>query len=118
MRQQLGDITSAEVSSINHSFGKESPYYYRKAKGEPAKIVAYRKNILWVAGSGALGVAYTMIYHRKGTVWWIAPFIPLVLYVLYNRVRPPVDNIGNCYRFIIAKRTATAQMVEHGNSYS
>jgi len=118
LRQQLGDITKAEVSSVNHTIGKEGSYYFRKARGEPAKIVAYRKNILWVAGGGVLGTAYTMIYHQKGFVWWIAPFLPLVFYVLYNRIRQPTENLANSYRFILAKRVATAQMAEHEKEFN
>lgn len=118
LRQQLGDVTKAEVSGLNSSFGSESSYLYRKGRSEPAKIVAYRKNILLVAGAGALGVAYTMLYHRKGFVWWVAPFLPLVFYICYNRARQPAEDIANGYRFILAKRTASALMQEKEKDFS
>eukprot|EP00826_Nyctotherus_ovalis_P053278 TRINITY_DN6898_c0_g2_i8.p1 TRINITY_DN6898_c0_g2~~TRINITY_DN6898_c0_g2_i8.p1 ORF type:complete len:228 (-),score=51.88 TRINITY_DN6898_c0_g2_i8:92-775(-) len=110
LRQQLGDITKSEVASANKALGKTGSYHFRKARGEPAKVLAYRKNILWVALLSAGGVAYTMIYHRKGRLWWIAPFAPLILYAVYNRVRQPIESTANVYRFILAKRIATAQM--------
>ena len=53
-----------------------------------------------------------MLYHRKGKVWWVAPFLPLVFYVLYNRLRQPLESTANVYRFIIARRTGNAQMIE------
>ncbi len=118
LRQQLGDITGAEVSSVNRVVAKDSPYCFRKARGEPAKMVAYRKNILWVAAASTFGVAYTMIYHRKGLLWWVAPFLPLVFYVLYNRSRQPVEEIANGYRFILAKRTATVQLAEQDKEFA
>ena len=118
LRQQLGDVSKAEVNSVNQALGKESPYYFRKGRGEPAKIVGYRKNILLVAGASFLGVAYTMIYRRKGFVWWVAPFLPVVLYFIYNKVRQPTENVANCFRFIIAKRVATAQMAEQDKEYA
>ncbi len=118
LRQQLGDITGAEVSSVNRVVTKHTPYIFRKARGEPAKMVAYRKNILWVAAASTFGVAYTMIYHRKGLLWWVAPFVPLVFYVLYNRSRQPVNDIANGYRLILAKRTATAQLAEQDKEFA
>lgn len=118
LRQQLGDISSAEVKSVRKAIGKESAYYFRKARSEPAKVLAYRKNILLVGGLSGLGFAYTMLYHRKGFVWWVAPFIPLVCYVLYNRMRQPWEETANVYRFILAKRTATAQMQEQEKTFA
>ena len=112
LRQQLGDITRAEVSSVNQALGSDSPYFFRKARSEPAKVLAYRKNILLVWAGCGLGWVYTMVYQRKGMLWWVAPFLPLVLYVFYNRVRQPLESTANAYRFILAKRTATAQMAE------
>eukprot|EP00826_Nyctotherus_ovalis_P053276 TRINITY_DN6898_c0_g1_i8.p1 TRINITY_DN6898_c0_g1~~TRINITY_DN6898_c0_g1_i8.p1 ORF type:complete len:101 (+),score=16.04 TRINITY_DN6898_c0_g1_i8:48-305(+) len=32
------------------------------------------------------------------------------LYAVYNRVRQPIESTANVYRFILAKRIATAQM--------
>ncbi len=117
LRQQLGDITRAEVKSVNQAIAKDSPFIFRKSRSEPAKVLAYRKNIIWVGAGCGLGWAYTMIYHRKGVVWWVAPFLPVVMYVLYNRVRQPLELTANAYRFILAKRTATAQMAEREKDF-
>lgn len=113
LRQQLGELQKSEVSTANHVFGKSCPYYFRKTRGKPGKILAYRKNIAWVGGLSIAGLCYTMIYHRKGRLWCLAPFVPLVLYMIYNRVRQPLESTTNVYRFILAKRIATAQMAEH-----
>jgi len=112
LRQQLGEITKSEVTAVNKAFGKACPYTFKKAK-EPARITARRKNTYLVALLSAGGLGYTMIYHRKGRLWWIAPFIPFILYTIYNRVRQPLESTANAYRFILAKRIATAQMAEH-----
>ncbi len=113
MRQQLGDISKAEVSAYNKTFAKERSCYYRKSRSEPARVIAYRRNIVWVACASVIGTWYTMIRVRKGFLWWAATWVPFVFYLIYNRARQPVEEVSNCYRYILAKRTASAQMSEH-----
>ena len=118
LRQQLGDITKTEIGFVNKAFAKERRNYYRKSRSEPARIVAYRKNIALVAGGSLLGLWYTMIHMRKGLLWCGAAFVPLVFYMLYNRVRQPEEDVANCYRYILAKRTATALMQEQEREFA
>ena len=89
-KQQLGDISSAEVAELNSVQGLQNGYYFTKGRKEPAHIFAWRwfpMLALWGFGGGL--AVYAKFVKKYNILWFVAPFVPLWVYIVYNAVRQP-----------------------------
>ena len=63
---------------------------------------------------GVLGICaavslFGKFYKGYSLVWLYMPFIPFGLYYAWNMRNPPIQDLENVYRYIIAKRQATCE---------
>lgn len=85
LRQQLGEITSEEVSEVNRVLGGNAitGYYLTRSKKEPGLLKAWsRHEFTFYAGVGnGLGLAG---WHIKGynNLWLLAAFAPVSCWML------------------------------------
>jgi hypothetical protein len=63
---------------------------------------------LWAAGTGIS--LYALAVKRYNILWLAAGYVPLWAYIFYNWARQPTQEIGNAYRYLLEKRTATVQL--------
>jgi len=110
IRQQIGNISKQEMKDVKKCYSPFCAYWFFKGSNEPAKIVAIRKNMLFVAMFTAF--AYVRYIPSRAPVFKVGAIIPMALYTLYNFSRPPYEDLLNCYRMIIEKRKATARLNE------
>ena len=106
-RQALGDISKQEVQELNKVLGGR--YHFTKSWTEPAKIYAWDKMTAYFWAIGATSAIYGKFLKGYSIVWLVVPFAPCWSYMLYNRVRQPIQDIENAYRYTIQKRAATAE---------
>ena len=58
---------------------------------------------------GAFG-AYGIFVKRYNLLWAAGALVPAVIFSMTDSARQPVTQIQNAYRYLIAKRTATAAL--------
>ena len=58
--------------------------------------------------AGALG-AFGRIVKGYNNLWLVAPILPLAAVACVQKARQPTTLIDNAYRYLIAKRAATAE---------
>ena len=83
-------------------------YHFTKMKSQPAGIYGWYYLIapLWAFGAGYS--AFALFVKKYSIVWTFTPFIPLWFLLYWNHIRQPTQELENAYRYIIAKRAATA----------
>lgn len=118
LRQQLGDISQAEVSELNRVMGVKNNYF-TKGNDEPAKLVSYNTvplfALLGVGGAFGLWGKFAMRYNW---LWLLAAPIPFLAGLAVNRARQPQDDLQNAYRYLLAKRSATCEMEKNASKMS
>lgn len=101
LRQQLGEITSEEVSEVNRVFGGNpvTGYQMMRSRKDPALLVAMHKfEFLFFAGAGgALGV-YGRVVKGYNNLWLLAPVLPMITFFCVMKARQPTTLIDNTYR--------------------
>ena len=108
LRRQLGEITSQEVSEVNRVLG--GSYIFTRSRSEPAKLSAWNTvEALGFAGAGgALGL-FGRFARGHNNLWLFASALPFCSYLLVQSSRQPTTLVDNAYRYLIAKRAATAE---------
>ncbi|CAI2380341.1 unnamed protein product [Moneuplotes crassus] len=107
-RQILGDISKQEVKDVNQSMG--SRYCFTKSRAQPATMFAWdTKTLSAFWGFSAFYALYGKFVKRYSIVWLIMPFAPTWLYIFYNYMNQPQQDLENAYQFILTKRAATAE---------
>ena len=108
LRRQLGEITKDEVSEVNRVLG--GSYRFMRSNSEPGKLSAFNTlELLFFAGAGgALGL-YGRFARGHNNLWLIAGALPVCTFALVHSARQPNMLIDNAYRYLIAKRAATAE---------
>ena len=87
-RQLLGDVSSNEVTELNRVFRAETGYHFVKGNKEPASIIAFNWLSIALLGATCTGITvYAKAVKRYNVLWYVAGFVPLATYVLYNYVR-------------------------------
>ena len=97
---------------MNRVFG--GYFLFTKTPKEPAGIFAWR----WLQLSALTGAGWCVALYAKfvkgyNILWFIAPFCPFWTFALYNWVRQPDQGLENCYKYLLAKRTATCELEKH-----
>ena len=110
-RQILGDISKQEVHEVNQVLGMR--YYFTKSRSQPATMFAWDLALSLFWGFGASYAMYGLFIKRYSIVWLIGPFVPLWVMLYYNYQRQPEQELENGYKYIIAKRAATAEYQKH-----
>ena len=112
LRQQLGEITSQEVSEVNRVLGGNpiTGYFMTLSTKEPSLLKAWNlgEGLLWAGVGGAFG-AYGRFVRGYNNLWLIAAGLPVLGWTLIQSHRQPTTHINNAYRYLIAKRAATAE---------
>ena len=107
-RQILGDVSKKDVKDVNNTLG--SRYHFTKSKSQPATMFAWDKTGLSAFWSfGAFYALYGKFVKGYSIVWFIGPFVPTWIYMLYNYQNQPQQELENAYKYIITKRAATAE---------
>jgi hypothetical protein len=113
MRQQLGEISKDEVAEVNRVLG--SPFVsFSKDRRQPAKLWAWDNlttGALLLSGLGF--TTYGLLGLKSNKLWIIAAPIPAFIYYKINGVRQDQDLIQNAYRYLLAKRSATAEFEQN-----
>ena len=105
-RQQLGEISQAEVAEVNQALGGR--YSFSRARDEPAKLYAYDSAMLGVYFlAGATIGAYGFFVKRYNMLWIPAGFAPFTTALVMNHLRQPVEEMQNAYRYLLEKRAAS-----------
>ena len=112
LRRQLGEITDEEVSEVNRVFGGNpvTGYLLTRSRSEPALLQAWHKfeGLAFLSAGAAFG-AYGRFVKGFNNLWLLAPVVPFMTWQLTQRSRQPATLIDNAYRYLIAKRAATAE---------
>ena len=111
LRQQLGNITSAEAAEVSSALG--GPFYQVGVASDgqlPSKLFAtHLPSIAVFGGLGLAFGAFAVIGKGHNLTWFLGGLIPGVLAMQYNNARQPDMLLQNAYRYILAKRTATIE---------
>ena len=86
----MGDISKQEVKELNKVFESKTGYKFSKGAKEPASLFAWRYfsiSALWVFG--ATFSCYAKFVRGYNILWFVAPFLPLNAFLLYNWGRQP-----------------------------
>ena len=105
-RQQLGEISHAEVAEVNQALGGR--YSFSRARDEPAKLYAYDSAMLgfyFLAGAAIGG--YGFFVKRYNMLWLPAGLAPFTVSLVLNHIRQPVEEMQNAYRYLLEKRAAS-----------
>ena len=112
LRQQLGEITPAEVGEVNRVLGGNiiTGYAFTRSSKEPALLQAWHKAefLSWLGLSSALA-GYGRFVKGYNNLWLLAPVLSMTAGGLVQMSRQPHTLIDNAYRYLIAKRAATAE---------
>jgi hypothetical protein len=115
-RQQLGEVSKKEVSECNSVHGGR--YYFTKGNKAPASIYGWRwPELLSLWGLGTLAAGYGKFVKGYNILWFVGPYVPLWSFILYNHTRQPSQQLENCYKFILAKRSATCELEQHRGNF-
>jgi hypothetical protein len=110
-RQLLGDISEDEVHELNSAFGQSNSSFYFKGMKEPASIIAWKLYpIISIGGLSTAIAGYARFVKGYNNLWFVGAYAPLWTYLFYNYVRQPTIEVDNCYRYLLAKRAATAEL--------
>ena len=73
-------------------------------------MVAWQKfEFLAFGGAGAAIAGYGRFVRSYNNLWLLAAALPLMTWALVMKHRQPVTLVDNAYRYLIAKRAATAE---------
>ena len=84
LRQQLGEITSEEVSEVNRVLGGNAitGYYLTRSKKEPGLLKAWsRLEFLFYLGAGS-GFGFAGLKKGYNNLWLLAAFAPVSCWML------------------------------------
>ena len=112
LRRQLGEITPGEVSEVNRVFGGNliTGYQFTRASNEPALLKAWHKGEILAMTGASFGMAgYGRFVRGYNNLWLLAAVLPIATLSLVQGARQPTMMIDNAYRYLIAKRAATAE---------
>ena len=101
LRQQLGEITSAEVSEVNRVFGGNpvTGYLFTSSSKEPALLLGWQKfEALAFLGVGGGMAGYGRFVRGYNNLWLAAAILPFCTCMLAQRSRQPSTLIDNAYR--------------------
>ena len=115
LRQQLGDISNAEVKEAGSVMSSQySLTTARAGHGEPKKLYAYNMPLLMatLGFGGALG-PYAIFVKGYNLLWLGGAMIPFLTSLVYNHSRQPGQHLQNCYSYILSKRQATVEMQQN-----
>ena len=126
LRQQLGEITAEEVSEVNRVLGGNpiTGYQLTLSKKEPGLLKAWNVGeFLLFAGVGGAFGGYGRFVKGYNNLWLLAAGLPVLAWGLVQNARQPTTHINNAYRYLIAKRAATAEFEANqariaGNSWA
>lgn len=109
LRQQLGEISHDEVSELNRVLGG-ARYYFTRCRDEPAKLYAYNTlPLLALLGAGGAFGLYGKFVRGYNLLWLPASVLPFAVGLVMNYSQQPVDELQNCFRYLLAKRAATCE---------
>ena len=85
-------------------------YLLTRSRSEPALLQAWHKfeGLAFLSAGAAFG-AYGRFVKGFNNLWLLAPVVPFMTWQLTQRSRQPATLIDNAYRYLIAKRAATAE---------
>ena len=112
LRRQLGEITHEEVSEVNRVLGGNplTGYLFTRSSSEPALLEAWHKfEFMFFVGAGAALAGYGRFARGYNNLWLLAAALPVATWSMVQRGRQPVTLVDNAYRYLIAKRAATAE---------
>ena len=69
-------------------------------------------------GAGALFASYGFFVRGHNLVWLAGTVLPFATALVYNSARQPEQVLQNAYRYILAKRSASVEMQQHGAAFS
>jgi len=112
LRRQLGEITTEEVSEVNRVLGGNplTGYLLTRSSKEPALLCAWHKFefLAFLGAGGALGM-YGRVARGYNNLWLGAAILPVMAWAITQKARQPTTLVDNAYRYLIAKRAATAE---------
>lgn len=108
LRQQLGEISKAEVREVNKVQGGATRFTL--ARSEPALLHGWNsfQAAVFLGVGTAFGV-YGKFARGYNILWLPASIVPVSVYLAFSYARQPTQRIENAYRYILAKRIATAE---------
>ena len=85
-------------------------YSFSRSSSEPALLVAWHKfGFLAFSGAGLAFAGYGRFVRGYNNLWLLAAGLPVMTWSMVMKSRQPVTLIDNAYRYLIAKRAATAE---------
>ena len=94
LRQQLGSISSQEISEVNRVLNMGFYGKLSRDKREPCKLMSnggMMTNVLLAAGAGF--TAYGRLVLKSNMVWFLAAPLPALIYVVVNNKRQDSEHI-------------------------
>ena len=107
LRQQLGEVTSAEVRELNQVFSGS----YSISRGFGGQLNGTNRSFLGATWLGCTGLAaFAKVSKGYNIVWLVGSYVPLWTAILYTQVKQPTQLLHNCYCYLIAKREASVAL--------
>ena len=82
------------------------------SKKNPAEVFGFRNSIVGWGGVSTGLSFYAKFVKGYSVIYLFTPYIPSWLYSLYSYRKQPQLQKQNIYRYLLAKRAATAQLSE------
>lgn len=86
---------------------------------DPATIHAWKiyPTLVFAGLSGGIAM-YARFIKGYNTLWLVGGFFPLAGYLFYNWARQPDQELQNCYKYLLAKRTATCELQTNAKKFN